>query len=241
MSADVTMDTTSPASPPGDIDWLPTDQGYDRWAEIYDDEFNPLVALESPHVVRMMGDVRGLSILDVGCGTGRHTLHFAASGANLTAIDFSEGMLARARAKPGAERVRSLRHDLARPLPFEGGAFDRVLCGLVLDHIADLAGLFGEMGRVCRTDGFVVVSVMHPAMMLRGIQARFHDPRTGRDTRPASVPNQISDYVTAYTRAGLTLDEMSEHVVDDALVARAPRAGKYLGWPMLLMIRLRPA
>ena len=80
---------------------------------------------------------------------------------------------------------------------------------------------------------------MHPALMLRGLQARFVDPQTRRETRPASCPHQISDYLTAALRAGLELDHISEHFVDDDLVARSPRAGKYLGWPMLLAMRFR--
>jgi hypothetical protein len=63
--------------------------------------------------------------------------------------------------------------------------------------------------------------------------------------RPASVAHQISDYVMAATRAGLRIDHMSEHVVDQELLERSPRARKYwedhqdyLGWPFLLLIRL---
>ena len=44
----------------------------------------------------------------------------------------------------------------------------------------------------------------------------------------------------AAVRAGLHLDHISEHAVDDALAARSPRAAKYLGWPMLLMMRFQP-
>lgn len=222
----------------GRID-LPTRQGYDLWSAIYDQEDNPLVALESAEIARLLGDVRGLTVADIGCGTGRHALAVAAGGARVTAVDFSEGMLAKARAKPGAEAVRFVRHDLETPLPLQSGAFARVTCCLVLDHISNLAGLFGEMGRICRPDGFVLISSMHPAMMLRGIQARFTDPASGRETRPASVANQISDYVMAAVGAGLTIEHMSEHAVDAALVERSPRAGKYLGWPLLLMMRLR--
>jgi malonyl-CoA O-methyltransferase len=80
---------------------------------------------------------------------------------------------------------------------------------------------------------------MHPAMMLRGVQARFTDPASGRETRPASQPNQISDYVMAALHAGLTIDHFSEHSVDPDLAQRVPRAEKYLGWPILLMMRLR--
>jgi malonyl-CoA O-methyltransferase len=180
-------------------------------------------------------------VLDVGCGTGRHALRVAQAGAHVTAIDFSPLMLEQAKAKRGTERVEFRVHDLATPMPFEGARFDRVICGLVVDHIADLSGLFREMRRVCRPaseGGAVVVSVMHPAMMLRGVQARFREASTGREIRPESQPNQISDYVLAATRAGFTLDHLSEHAVDDALAARIERARRYVGWPMLFLMRL---
>lgn len=219
---------------------LPTRTGYDRWAEIYDTEGNPLIFLEEPHVDALLGPVAGLSVLDVGCGTGRHALRLAAVGAKVTAVDFSKGMLAKARLKTGAEKVLFVQHDLAERLPFVDGSFDRVLCGLVIDHIEDLAGLFGEMGRVCRARpaGRIVISSMHPAMMLRGVQARFRDPGTGEEIRPRSVANQISDYVMAAVRAGLAIDHISEHVADAELAKTAPRAEKHLGWPMLLMMGL---
>jgi len=47
------------------------------------------------------------STADIGCGTGRHAIRLAAAaGAKVTALDFSEGMLERARAKPGADAVK---------------------------------------------------------------------------------------------------------------------------------------
>src|SRR5262245_24425976 len=99
---------------------LSTREGYDRWAEIYDRDGNPLTALEEPELDRLLGDVAGLDVVDVGCGTGRHALRLAARGANVTAVDFSEGMLAQAREKEGAERVHWLVHDLTDlPLPLE--------------------------------------------------------------------------------------------------------------------------
>ena len=225
---------------PEPIDILSTRDGYDRWAEIYDGEGNPLVAMEEPWVDKLLGDVRGLAVADIGCGTGRHALRLAAAGANVQALDFSEAMLDRARAKAGAATIVFQTHDLAQPLPFADDTFDRVVCGLVIDHIADLGGLFREMRRICRPSGFVVISVMHPAMMLRGVQARFKDPASGREIRPASVPNQLSDYVTAAAQAGFTFDHVSEHAVDEALANRSERARKYLGWPMLFLMRLRP-
>ena len=48
---------------------LSTQHGYDRWSEIYDQEINPLVMIEEPQLASLLGDVRGLDLLDVGCGT----------------------------------------------------------------------------------------------------------------------------------------------------------------------------
>ena len=64
---------------------VPTRQGYDRWSEVYDSYGNPLVVHEEPEVIRMMGEVRGLSIVrtlarnrpprgalcERGCASGR--------------------------------------------------------------------------------------------------------------------------------------------------------------------------
>ena len=232
--------TPSPADLGPDVDVLATRDGYDRWAHIYDDEDNPLIALEQPRVTELLGDTAGLTVADVGCGTGRHALRLAATGAKVIALDFSLGMLAKASAKAGADRVRFVVHDVADPLPLADRACDRLICCLVVEHVVDLPSLFREFRRVCKPDGFVVISAMHPAMMLRGITARFTDPETGRETRPQSHPNQISDFVMAAVRAEFTIDHLSEHPVDDQLVRHMERARRYLGWPMLLMMRLIP-
>jgi ubiquinone/menaquinone biosynthesis C-methylase UbiE len=224
---------------PGPIH-LPTREGYDCWAAVYDDDGNPLIAMEEPRVAALLGDVREKQILDVGCGTGRHALRLASAGAVVQALDFSAAMLERARQKPGSQKVTFRVHDLGDSLPFPNASFDRVLCALVLDHVKDLEGLFAEMLRVCRPQGFVVISVMHPALMLRGVQARFHDPSTGNEVRPESVPNQLSDYIMAAVRAGFKLDHLSEQFVDDKLAATNERARRYLEWPLLLLMRLLP-
>jgi 2-polyprenyl-3-methyl-5-hydroxy-6-metoxy-1,4-benzoquinol methylase len=76
---------------------LPTRDGYDPWAACYDTDDNPLVALEEPRVDELLGEVCGLTVLDIGCGTGRHAIRLAARGAIVHALDFSPAMLERAR------------------------------------------------------------------------------------------------------------------------------------------------
>ena len=222
------------------IEVVDTREGYDRWSHLYDIDGNPLIALEEKYFPEILGDVRGLKVADIGCGTGRHAARLASSGARVTALDFSTGMLRKAREKFGAQCIGFAVADISRSLPLRDHHFDRVICCLVLDHIHDVPRLFGELKRICRSDGFIALSVMHPAMMLRDVQAQFHDPTTGATVRPRSAPNEISDYVNAANAAGLSIEHMSEHVIDAGVAERYPRAMKYLGWPVLLLLRLVP-
>ena len=225
----------------GEIEVVSTQAGYDRWAEVYDDEDNPLVRLEEKHLPALLAGGARLKWIDLGCGTGRHGLRLAAAGADVTAVDFSAAMLARARLKPGAEKIRFLHHDLSQRLPFPDAGFDRLLCSLVLDHIQDTDAFFGECKRLCSREGKILMSVMHPAMLLKGVQARFIEPGSGRRVGPASYPHQISDYLMSAVRAGLLLDSINEFSADEGLAAESPRARRYVGWPLLLLMQFTVA
>lgn len=227
--------------PGTDAEFVSVQDGYDRWATLYDAEDNPLIALEEPRVDALLGDVTGREVLELGSGTGRHTLRLVARGALVTALEISAEMAARAAAKPGWGAVRFVRHDLTEPLPLADAAFDVVCSFLVLEHIADLRAFFAECKRVCRPTGRIAMTTLHPAMLLRGIQAHFRDPESGRDVCPQSCPHQISDYVLAAVRSGLHIQTLGEHSVDADLARRSARAAKYEGWPMLFTMGLRPA
>lgn len=217
--------------------------GYDRWAEVYDHDGNPLVALEEATLAPLLGPVADLEALDLGCGTGRHALRLAAMGARVTALDFSEGMLAQARAKaeglPMAHPTAFRVHDLREALPCPDAAFDLAVSGLVLEHLPDLEGFFREIRRVLHPGGRALVSAMHPALFLKGKQAAFTDPATGEKVRPGSLPHGLGAFVMAALRAGLDLDDVLEVAPDAAFIARWPRAAPYLDWPMLAVLALR--
>ena len=222
---------------------LPVQSGYDRWATVYDHDANPLPALDTP-IVRaaihaVAPDLYGQQVLDLGCGTGRHTIWLAEQGAQVTGLDFSEGMLAQARRKPGAAGVRFVRHDLHQPLPRENEEFDLVVSSLVLEHLADLKQFFGEARRVLRPGGHAVVSAMHPAMFLRGSQARFTDPASGELVQPGSLAHSLSAFVMAAVRAGFQLSDLEEISPDRDFASHYPRAEKYVGWPMQVVMTLR--
>ena len=235
------MENTTPHQVELPIEHLSTQEGYDRWSAVYDTDGNPLVALEEPLVDQLLGDIANSVVVDLGCGTGRHSIRMAKAGATVEAVDFSEQMLARAREKSAGLRITYRALNLLRQLPFPSNAFDRVVCGLVLDHIPSLDAFFEEIHRLCKPEGKCILSVMHPAMMLRGVRARFRDPGTGHEVRPASQPHQMSDYVMAAIRTAHRITHLSEHSVDQSLANRFPRGQRYLGWPILLLMELTPS
>ena len=212
--------------------------GYDQWAQVYDHDRNPLTALEEPRVRSAVGDVRGQSVLDLGCGTGRHAIWLAAAGAVVTGVDFSEGMLDEARRKARGAGIDFIQHDLHHPLPFLDRSFDVVVSGLVLEHLRDLRAFLREAYRVTRVRGRAVVSAMHPAMFLRGSQARFTDPSSGQVVKPGSVAHQLDEMTTAASAVGFHIGALHEDSPDRQFAQRFPRAEKYIGWPMLVVLEL---
>src|SRR6266478_3619460 len=101
-------------------------------------------------------DIQGCKrILDAGCGNGRYSrflLRQADSDALLTAFDYSQGMLQRARNRLRADRIAHVAADLTR-LPYADGTFDAIVCGWVLEHLPDPRPGLRELARVLQSSG----------------------------------------------------------------------------------------
>ncbi len=96
----------------------------------------------------------GDRVLDVATGTGDLAIELASRGCSVVGSDFSEEMLARARAKaPGV----AFEHGDAQALPYPDDAFDAATVGFGARNFGDLAQGLREMIRVVRPGGRVVV------------------------------------------------------------------------------------
>lgn len=93
---------------------------FENYAKTYDNEsFTKGTIGECDFLEQELHHDRTLSILDIGCGTGRHAIELTRRGYHVTGVDLSATQLARAREKAAALglTIRFARHD-ARDLPF---------------------------------------------------------------------------------------------------------------------------
>ena len=134
---------------------------FDAWAEVYDTQPNPLLALEERVLGSMMPDVRGLDVLDAGCGTGRWLERLAdRSPRSLLGVDISPAMLLLAGIKLSQNCV--LRPGSCTALPVSDTSCDLVLSSFVVSYLEDLEAFAREIDRVARPGASIFLSDMHP-------------------------------------------------------------------------------
>lgn len=105
----------------------------------------------------LWGKVEGTRILEVGVGTGKNFPYYPPD-AEVTAIDFSGRMLARARRKARLENIKvRLRRMDAQHLQFEDNTFDTVVASFVFCSVPDPIMGLTEVRRVCKPAGKVVL------------------------------------------------------------------------------------
>jgi ubiquinone/menaquinone biosynthesis C-methylase UbiE len=122
-------------------------------------------APEWPAIQRLLPEVRGKRIVDLGCGFGWFARWAMSQGAaSVLGIDLSENMLSRARTETADPGVRYLRADLeSLELPEE--AFDLAYSSLALHYVEDFGRLIGGVFRALVSGGHFVFSIEHPIYM----------------------------------------------------------------------------
>jgi ubiquinone/menaquinone biosynthesis C-methylase UbiE len=196
---------------------------YDRWAAVYDADKNATRDLDALVVRRAPIALDGRDVLELGCGTGKNTTHLAATARRVVALDFSEGMIARAHERIVTTNVEFVKHDVREVWPVPSASFDVVIGNLILEHVHDLAIVFFETARVLRSGGQAFFCELHPYRQLQGGQAQFTDPRTGERVQVAAHVHTVSEYVNGGIEAGLELRGLGEWIEEGAPEDAAPR------------------
>ncbi len=105
---------------------------FDKVALAYDDaiDWEARLAREMPFLISRLGNPKGKQVLDLACGTGRHSVALALERAEVTGIDNSEVMITRAKEHAATNDV-SPKFILGEMTQFQSGAaeqYDLIIC-----------------------------------------------------------------------------------------------------------------
>jgi len=134
--------------------WRDEASFFDGWAEKSGDQDLPIEAVTFRRYARpklrrrfnkefrfrLMGDLRGKQMLDVGCGDGYNAVMFARMGAIVTGIDVSPKAIERARRRAEVNGVSERCRFVAAPIEtadLPAGSFDLVWADAILHHVLD--------------------------------------------------------------------------------------------------------
>jgi demethylmenaquinone methyltransferase / 2-methoxy-6-polyprenyl-1,4-benzoquinol methylase len=136
---------------------------FDRIAPVYDAMNHAMSAGLDRRWRRLTAEAvvaPGDRVLDACCGTGDLALAAQAQGGKVTGLDFSEGMLERARRK--SSDVEWIRGDLLG-LPFQDAAFEAVTVGFGVRNVEDLDRALRELRRVLKPGGrLAILEIVRP-------------------------------------------------------------------------------
>jgi len=124
-------------------------------------------------------------------------------------VDFSQGMIEKAKQKVQAKNVHFSMMDITKPWELENQSFDLIVCNLVLEHIENLNFIFAEAARTLRPHGSFFINELHPFRQYDGKKARFS--RNEETIEVNAFVHHISDFFKAGTENGLVLARLDEY------------------------------
>ena len=204
---------------------------------------------ERPATLALLPNVKGMHVLDAGCGPGVYAEELLKRGVQVISVDASDRMIELARERLGPDAVIQY-VDLSRPLTmFSDGEFDLVLAPLCLDYIADWLTVFREFRRALKSGGYFVMSAGHPAFDAEYFATNNYFSVecvkcewTGFGTQVVmpSYRRSLEEFLTPILDAGFLLDRIVEPLpTDDFRAADPVRYESLMHRPGFLCVRAR--
>jgi SAM-dependent methyltransferase len=214
-------------------------------------------AAEWPALRALLPDLRGLEIVDMGCGYGWFCRWAQEQGAaHVLGVDVSEKMLQRAKSAGSEPAIVYERADLER-LTLPKAQFDLAFSSLAIHYVEDIARLFAEVRRALRPGGRFVFSTEHPIFTAPSRQGWSTAP-DGRRLWPidsyfvegARITDWLAPGVVKQHRtlgavfgrlieAGFVVDHLEEFCPTRDQIAANPDMAEEIDRPMFLLIRAR--
>ena len=120
------------------------------------------VLIEQPEIKKLIPDVSGKRVLDLGCGYGTNCAEFAAAGASrVVGVDLSEKMLSVARSEHGGENITFLQMDM-NDVDRIDGKFDLIFSSLAFHYVEDFGAFSKKLYGKLDGGGILLFSQEHP-------------------------------------------------------------------------------
>ncbi|MGI4813586.1 MAG: class I SAM-dependent methyltransferase [Janthinobacterium lividum] len=214
-------------------------------------------APEWPSLVALLPAMRGLKVVDLGCGYGWFSRWAREQGAaSVLGLDVSEKMLERAREFSDDAALQYAIADLEK-LELPEAHFDLAYSSLAFHYIKDLRGLFASIHRALKPGASLVFSIEHPIYMAPR-QPGFVVDANGQRSWPVDGYNQegprvtnwladgvikqhrtISTLLNQLIEAGFTLAHLNEWGPTDADLAALPALQDERERPMMMLVAAR--
>ncbi|MGI6173600.1 MAG: class I SAM-dependent methyltransferase [Christensenellales bacterium] len=186
-----------------------------------------------PNMLKFMGDVKGKTILDLGCGEGGYSRKLVKRGAALVSVDCSTKAIEYAVALAKKENL-PIEHHIRNSndlFDIESERFDIVLCSMKLMDCEDFEGTLREAVRVLKPNGQLFASVLHPCfdgnhetgigrqgvgidrqvVVMNYFEPKEWEAPLWRGTIPVIWRHRtLQEYVKAFLAAGLTIVDLNE-------------------------------
>ncbi len=230
---------------------------FNNYLNLRQENYNYNDLLEQPNIFAMLGDIKGKTVLDIGCGYGVMDSVLCKIGVkSILAIDVSEMMLEKARAENNCESIRYQQMDMHDISQIEE-KFDIIISSLAFHYIFDFQNLFVDIYKLLNPKGVLVFSIEHPMFTasknsqewLRDndgkLRAYVSDSYTIEGERVLEwldrpVPkyhHKMETIINGLINAGFTVDAMHEPTPTQRMIKDNPKMIREIHRPIYLIIR----
>lgn len=115
-----------------------------------------------PETLKILGDIDGKSILDLGCGEGGYSRLLTSKGAKVVGVDYSENLIKEAINLNQSNKIEYYVRDACNLEGIENSIFDFVLSAMCLMAVENLESAIKEAYRVLKPGGEFLISILHP-------------------------------------------------------------------------------
>lgn len=201
---------------------------------------------DRPATLRLIGDVEGRRVLDAACGPGFYIDEMLSAGAGVVGCDAAATMIDLARQRVG-DRAELRVHSLDDPFAWiEDESIDIVVCALAYHYVSNRNGFLGEVHRMLRPDGALVISTHHPTDDWQRLGGSYFDVGAVTETwskgwEVTAWRMPLTQMTEEFAQAGFVIERLVEPTPEPAMSDSHPDTyAKLSRQPGFVLFRLRP-